>query len=224
MITVHHLEYSQSFRILWLLEELGADYELKLYARDKTTRLAPAEYKAVSPLGTAPVITDGDLALAESGAILEYIMDQYPDSPLRPGVGSPDRARHLFWFHAAQGSLMPVMLIDTLLSMIVKRSPFFISALLKPIFNLTKANFSKPRLKALLKKAESDLADQPWFGGEHLTIADIVLSYPMESAAQQGLFNESYPNCRAWVERMHERDAFKRAQEKDGKDSTVFKF
>ena len=223
MLTVHHLEYSQSFRVLWLLEELGVDYELKSYERDSVTRLAPADYKALSPLGTAPVITDGEIVLAESGAILEYILDQHPNSSLRPNADHPDRARHLFWFHAAQGSMMPVMLVDMLLTMITKRAPFFISALLKPIFNLARANFSKPRFKAILEQAEKDLGTKPWFGGDELTIADIVLSYPMESAAQKGVFADAYPNCQAWVERMHARPAYQQAVEKDGKDSTVFK-
>jgi len=222
MITVHHLEYSQSFRVLWLFEELGVDYELKLYERDPITRLAPASYKKVSPLGTAPVISDGDVVLAESSAIMEYVRDLHPSETLRPEYGSPDRARFLFWFHASQGSMMPVLLIDLLLGMIENKSPFFIKPLLKPIFKLTRASFSEPRMKAILKRAESDLATAPFFGGENLTIADIVLSYPMESMHQKGLFDKKYPNCAAWVERMHESPGFKRAVEKDGKSSTVF--
>ncbi len=221
MITVHHLEYSQSFRVLWLFEELGVDYELKLYERDKLTRLAPASYKKVSPLGTAPVISDGDVVLAESNAIMDYVLDKHPSKTLRPEPGSADRAQFLFWYHASQGSMMPVLLIDTLLGMIESRSPFFIRALLKPIFKLTRANFSKPRMQALLEKAEADLAETPYFGGKNLTIADIVLSYPMESMNQSGLLKD-YPNCAAWVERMHESPAFKRAVEKDGKPSIAF--
>ena len=112
MITLHHLEYSQSYRVLWLLEELGTDYELKLYERDKVTRLAPADYKAVSPLGTSPAITDGDLNLSETSAIFDYILDQHPESTLRPAVNSAARTDYLFWFHASQGSLMPMMLRD----------------------------------------------------------------------------------------------------------------
>ena len=106
--------------------------------------------------------------------------------------------------------------------MIENKSPFFIKPLLKPIFKLTRASFSEPRMKAILKRAESDLATAPFFGGENLTIADIVLSYPMESMHQKGLFDKKYPNCAAWVERMHESPGFKRAVEKDGKSSTVF--
>ena len=222
MITVHHLEYSQSFRVLWLLEELGVDYDLKLYPRDPKTRLAPVDYKAVSPLGTAPCISDGDLVLAESNAIMDYIIDKHPSGTLRPEAGSSHRARYLFWFHASQGSLMPVMLIDTLLGMIEKRSPFFVRPLLKPIFKLTRGGFSKPRVTALWEKAERDLANAPWFGGDDLTLADIVMSYPMESAAQRGLFEKKYPNCAAWVERMHALPSFQRAVEKDGKDSIAF--
>ncbi len=222
MITVHHLEYSQSFRVLWLFEELGVDYKLELYERDPKTRLAPAAYKKVSPLGTAPVISDGEVVLAESNAIMDYVLDLYPSATLRPEPGSKDRARFLFWFHASQGSMMPIMLIETLLGMIEKRSPFLVRALLKPIFKLTRANFSEPRLKALLVKAEQDLGTAPFFGGEHLTIADIVLSYPMESLHQRKELGNKYPNCAAWVERIHALPSFQRAVEKDGKPSIAF--
>jgi glutathione S-transferase len=222
MITIHHLEYSQSFRVLWLFEELGVDYNLKLYERDPVTRLAPAAYKKISPLGTAPVISHGDVVLAESNAIMDYVLDLHPSKTLRPEPGSPDRVRFLFWYHAAQGSMMPIMLIDAILGMVEKRSPFFVRAILKPIFKMTRANFSEPRLKALLDQAENDLATAPYFGGENLTIADIVLSYPMESMHERGMLAKRYPNCAAWVQRMHESPGFKRAVEKDGKSSIAF--
>ena len=130
MITLHHLEYSQSFRILWLLEELGAPYELKIYERDPQTRLAPATYKALSPLGTAPVITDDNgLVLAESNAVIDYILDSHPDSPLRPAPGDSSRTDYLFWFHAGVGSLMPMQFFNGLLTMMKDRSP----ALVRPV-------------------------------------------------------------------------------------------
>ena len=118
MITLHHLEYSQSFRVLWLLEELGVKYELIKYKRDPKTHMAPGDYKKISPLGTAPVITDGDVSLAETSAIIECIIDRHPNNQLMPLPGTPNRLRHLFWFHASQGSLMPLMLMDSIFRII----------------------------------------------------------------------------------------------------------
>lgn len=222
MITLHHLEYSQSFRILWLLEELNVDYDLKLYERDKKTRLAPDDYKALSPLGTAPVITDGDLVLAESNAIVDYILDQHPNETLRPKPKSKYRTQYLFWMHASQGSLMPLLLISVVLRMIPERAPFFLKPVLRPILNMALESFAKPRINALLKKAEADLGKTPWFGGADLTAADIVMSYPFESMKANDYIGEDYPNCLAWLERMNAYPSFKRAMEKDGKPTMVF--
>ena len=222
MITLHHLEYSQSFRILWLLEELNVDYELKLYARDKKTRLAPDEYKALSPLGTAPVITDGELILAESNAIVDYILDQHPNDTLRPEAKSKHRTQYLFWMHASQGSLMPLLLISVILRMIPERAPFFLKPVLRPVLNMARDSFAKPRVTALLEKAEADLTKTPWFGGEELTAADIVMCYPMESMKANDYIGDTYPNCLAWLERVNAYPSFKRAMEKDGKSTMVF--
>lgn len=222
MIVLHHLEYSQSFRILWLLEELGVEYELKCYERDKQTLLAPDEYKALSPLGSAPVISDGNLVLAESSAIMDYILDLHPNAQLRPIAGSSERADYLFWFHAAQASLMPLVLIDGVFKIIQARAPAILRPLLRAIFNKASDGFSKPRVKTLLEKAEADLAVHPWFAGEHLSGADIVLIYPMEVLKTSGHL-EAYPNIQAWFERVYECPSFKAARKKDGKDSIALK-
>ncbi len=220
MITLHHLEYSQSFRVLWMLEELGIDYELKLYDRDKKTMLAPDDYKSVSPLGTAPVITDGDVTLAETSAILDYVLDQHPDARMRPAAGASNRAQYLFWFHASQGSLMPIALMSTLFRIMEKRVPFFLKPMIKMISAGANQGFINPRLKALLSQAESDLATRDFFAGDHVTLADILMSYPMEGLYQRGAL-EDLPNCTAWVERIQARDAFKIATEKDGRESSI---
>ena len=222
MITLHHLEYSQSYRVLWLLEELGADYELKLYDRDPETRLAPADYKAVSPLGTAPVITEGDINLAETSAIFDYILDQYSDSPLRPNAGSPARTDYLFWFHASQGSLMPMMLMSIVFQMLETRTPGLIRPLIKMILGRATSAMVKPRVKLLLDKAEADLAKTGWFAGDCLTAADMMLSYPIESAHTKGLLQGKYPNCEAWVERIKQVPSYQAAKEKDGRPSAIF--
>ncbi|MEP5938841.1 MAG: glutathione S-transferase [Erythrobacter sp.] len=222
MITLHHLEYSQSFRILWLLEEIGAPYNLKLYNRDSESNLAPADYKAISPLGTAPVITDGDLALAESNAIIDYILDQHPNSPLNPPPGSKHRARHLFWFHASPGSLMSIGMVDMIMRVLESRSPWPISKLLGAIFGQARKAFTGPRNAAMLAKIESDLAEAPWFGGDQVTSADITMSYPMESLRDQGAFTENHPNALAWFDRMEALPSYQSARKIDDRPSVAF--
>ncbi|MFQ3244995.1 MAG: glutathione S-transferase [Arenicella sp.] len=222
MLSLHHLEYSQSYRVLWLLEELGTDYELKLYQRDKKTSLAPVDYKAVSPLGTSPVITDGDLNLAETSAIFDYILDQHPDSPLRPAANSAARTDYLFWFHAAQGSFMPMLLMSIVFQTLEKRSPALIRPLIKTVLAKATSAMVEPRLKLLLDKAEADLAATGWFAGESITAADMMLSYPIESAHSKGLLKEKYPNCEAWVARIKQVPSYQSAKQKDGKPSAIF--
>ncbi len=223
MFTLHHLEYSQSFRILWLFEELGAPYELKIYERDPESRLAPKDYKALSPLGTAPVVTDGDLVLAESNAIIDYVLDGHPDSDLRPGPGHPDRARHLFWFHAAQGSLVSIQGVAMVLGLLETRSPWPVSALLRSIFNQVRKVFVGPRLKALYTQMEKDLGEKPYFGGDQLTAADITLVYPLYAARDRGAFDDGFANIAAWFERVEARPAFQAAREKDGRERITFR-
>jgi len=218
---LHHLEYSQSFRSLWLLEELGMDYELKLYERDKKTLLAPSEYKKLSPLGTAPVFTHGDLALAETSAITDYILDLHGPTPLRPIKGDKHHARHLFWYHAAQGSLMPLMLVDSVLKIVQKRAPLPVRPMVKLVGKILVDNFIKPRISVLLQKAEADLNKAVWFGGDQLTVADITMSYPMQSAFERGYIGAEHKHSRAWLQRIADRPAFKTAQEKDGRPSMV---
>ncbi|MEQ8314736.1 MAG: glutathione S-transferase [Gammaproteobacteria bacterium] len=223
MITLHHLEYSQSFRILWLLEELGCEYELKIYERDKATHQAPPEYKALSPLGTAPVITDGELSLAESSAITDYILDNTPEQQLRPAAGHTDRARYLFWFHAAQGSMMPLMLMEAVFNILITRVPFWMRPIVSSALNQASSRMILPRMNKLLEVAEKDLAEKPWFGGDHLTAADIVMSYPMESARERNFITEEHEQCLAWLERVKECSSYQAARQKDGRESVVLR-
>lgn len=223
MLTLHHLEYSQSFRILWLLEELGAEYELKSYNRDPQSNLAPDDYKALSPLGTAPVVTDGDLVLAESNAIIDYIMDSHPDSALNPKPGSADRARHLFWYHASPGSMMSMQGIAMVLGLLEQRTPWPISSLLKAIFGQVRKAFLNPRIEALYAMMEKDLGEKPFFGGDHFTTADITMIYAMIAARTKGAF-ENYPNILAWFDRVEEIPSFKSARAKDDRPHIDFRF
>lgn len=225
VLTLHHLEYSQSFRILWLLEELGAPYDLKCYNRDPESNLAPDDYKALSPLGTAPVVTDGDLVLAESNAIIDYILDSYPASTLNPDPGSKDRARHLFWYHASQGSLMAIQSVAMILDLLETRTPWPISSLLKAVFGQVRKLFVNPRTDALFALMEKDLGEKPFFGGDTLTAADITLVYPMYAARDKGTFEGgAFPNVMAWFHRIEAINSFKAARAKDGRPHITFSF
>ena len=224
-LTLHHLEYSQSFRVLWMLEELGSPYELVLYTRDAKTMAAPNDYKDLSPLGTAPVITQGDVALAESSAIMEYILDRTPNQSLRPAIDSPDRTRYLFWWHAAQGSMMPLQLMTTVTTISQKRLPFFMRPFVKLYVAGLEALFIQPRLTRILVKAEADLATAPWFGGQTLSAADFLIAFNMIVGAERGMINETdHPRCMEWIARMRALPSFVAATKKDGRSSMVLSY
>lgn len=222
MITLHHLEKSQSIRILWLLEELGVPYEIKLYDRDPQTRLAPAAYKAVSPLGTAPVITEGAVTLAETNAIVDYILDRHDDGRLRPAPGSPMRAKYLFWFHTSQGSLQPLLTNKFVMMALTTRSPFLVRPIAKQMVGALEKGFFGPRLAALFREIETALSASKWFAGDTLTAADIVMGYSMELCAHRGGMTEAaYPNAFRFLKQMREYPSYIRAMEKDGKGTIL---
>jgi glutathione S-transferase len=224
-LTLHHLEYSQSFRVLWMLEELQIPYDLVVYDRDARTMAAPDEYKTLSPLGTAPVMTCGDLALAESSAIMEFVLDRTPEQKLRPGPDSPDRTRYLFWWHAAQGSMMPLQLMQTVTTISQKRLPFFMKPFVKLYTNGLDQLFIQPRLNRILDIAEADLANAPWFGGKHLSAADFLIAFNMIVGAERDMITEAdHPRCMEWVARMKALPSFARATEKDGRESMALTY
>jgi glutathione S-transferase len=215
MITVHHLERSRSQRVLWLLEELGVPYELKEYKRDpKTLRATPA-LKEVHPLGKSPVITDGDLTLAESGAILEYLVDKYGGGKLRPPAGTPERFRYDYWLHYAEGSAMPPLLLTLVFSEVKKKAPWPVRPIAKGIANKVLSDFVRPQLALHFDWIESELGKSTWFAGEELTAADIQMSYPVEAHADRGDRGDR-PRLRAWLERVRARPAYQRALERGG--------
>lgn len=222
MITLHHLEKSQSIRILWLLEELGVPYEIKLYDRDPETRLAPAAYKAVSPLGTAPVITDGDLVLAETNAIIDYICDKHDDGRLRPAAGSPMRAKYLFWFHTSQGSLQPLLTNKFVMMAMQMRAPFLVRPVAKSLVGALDQRFFGPRLAALFREIETALTNSKWFAGDQLTAADMVMGYSMELCVHRGGMDEkNHPNAYRFLKQMRDYPSYVRAMEKDGKGTIL---
>lgn len=225
MLTLHHLEYSQSFRILWLLEELQADYALEKYDRVADTRLAPDKLKQLSPLGTAPVVTDGDgLVLAESNAVIDYILDGHPQNVLRPATGNAARADYLFWFHAGNGSLMPMQFMNGVLAMMESRSPGLLRPLIKAVTSKVRSALIRPRLKRIFDRMEEDLGRHMWLAGDTLTAADISISYSIFSAEARGHIGENRPNIRRWLEQVRATPSFQRATEKDGRETMVFSF
>ena len=217
MIVVHHLNNSRSQRVLWLLEELGLPYEIKRYQRDPKTMLAPPSLRAVHPLGKSPVITDGDLTLAESGAIIEYLVERYGEGRLSPISGTPAYLRYRYWLHYAEGSLMSPLLLKLVFDKIEKSPmPFFAKPIAKAISGKTKHAFITPQIATHLDYLESELQQNTWFVSDIFSAADIQLSFPIEAAAARGGLDASRPNLMAYLERIHARAAYKRAIEQGG--------
>jgi glutathione S-transferase len=216
MLIVHHLENSRSQRVLWLLEELGVPYEIKRYARDKKTMLAPPELRAVHPLGKSPVITDEGKTIAESGAIVEYLVERYGNGRFVPAAGTPERLRYTYWLHYAEGSAMPPMLLKLVFErMKTGPVPFFVKPIVRGIANKVLDMFVDPQLKLHVGYMESELGKSPWFAGEELTGADIQMSFPLEAAATRAAATPM-PNITAFLEKIHARPAYKRALERGG--------
>lgn len=217
MITVHHLENSRSQRILWLLEELGTDYEIKRYGRDKQTGLAPLELKAVHPLGKAPVVTDGGRTIAESGAIIEYLMYEYDDGRLRPEEGTAERLAYNYWLHYAEGTFAPLMLVSLIIGRIeTSPMPFFAKPIAKGIVGKVRGGFLDANVKRNLDFMESTLSDSTWFCGEELTAADVQMSFAVEAAEVRTNLRQDYPQLAAFLDRIRSRPAYKAAIEKGG--------
>jgi glutathione S-transferase len=217
MLTVHHLNNSRSQRVLWLLEELGLEYEIKRYERDPKTMLAPPELRAVHPLGKSPVVTDGGLTLAESGAIIEYLVERHGQGKLAPAPGTPERVRYTYWLHYAEGSAMPPLLLALVFSRLPKGPiPFFLRPIVKGISQKVMKVFVNPQLRLHLDYLEGELGKSTYFAGEDFSAADIQLSFPIEAAGARGGLGEKRPKLAAWLERIHARPAYQRALEKGG--------
>ena len=215
MIVVHHLNNSRSQRVLWLLEELGLPYEVKRYQRDAKTMLAPPELLAVHPLGKSPVITDGDKTIAETGAIVEYIVQTYSQGRLVPAAGTPERLRWTYWLHYAEGSAMTPLLLKLVFTALPNRAPGLLKGLVKSIASKAQSGFVDPQLKSHIDYWDAELAKTAWFAGPDFTAADIVMSFPLEAgAARAGA--ASRPRVKAFLDRIHARPAYKAALERGG--------
>lgn len=217
MIIVHHLNDSRSQRILWLLEELGLDYAVEKYQRDPASLRAPPELRTLHPLGKLPVIVDGDLLLAESGAIVEYILDRYGHGRLVPPAGTPERLRYLYWTHYAEGSAMAPLLVKLIFDMIeTGPAPWLLRPVLRGLSRAVKGKFAQPEIDRHLDFLEAELARSTWFAGEELTGADILLSFPVQIAAAHAGLDARRPRLMAFRERVAARPAWQRAITRGG--------
>ena len=215
MIRVHHLNHSRSQRVLWLLEELGVPYEIVRYERDRKTMLAPPELKQVHPLGKSPVVTDGKLVLAESGAIIETLVETYGEGRLSPAPGSADHQRYRYYMHYAEGSLMPPLLLKLVFDEVETKAPLIVRPIAKAISATVKARFITPNLTQHLDFLEAELARSPWFAGKAFSAADVQMSFPVEAAAvRTGLADR--PNLAGFLARLHARPAYQRALQQGG--------
>ena len=222
MITVHHLNASRSLRILWLLEELGLPYEIVRYQRDPRTLLAPPELKRVHPLGKSPVVeVDGEL-LAESGAIVETLVERFGAGRLAPPPGTPAFTRYRYWLHYAEGSAMPPLLLKLVFDRIASAPmPFFARPIARKITGQVMAGFVGPQLKLHLAYMEGELKAHDWFAGDTFSAADVQLSYPLEAAQQRaGLNATDHPRLTDWLTRIHARPAWQRALARENPGAT----
>jgi len=217
-ITLHHLDNSRSQRVLWLLEELGLPYEVRRYARDKTTQLAPPELRQVHALGKSPVISDGDITVAESGAIIEYLLDRHdPEGRLRPPAGTEERRRFTYWLHFAEGSAMPPLLLKLVFDKVRSAPvPFFVRPVTKGIADKVMKSFIGPNIERQLAFMEGELAKRDWFSGNAFSAADVQMSFPLEAAQARAGLDARFPRLTAWLQRIHARPAYRRALEVGG--------
>ncbi|RYY92985.1 MAG: glutathione S-transferase [Alphaproteobacteria bacterium] len=215
MITVHHLNNSRSQRVLWLLEELGALYEVKRYERDKTTMLAPKELKAIHPLGKSPVITDGNRTIAETGAIVEYLLETYGRGRLIPPQGSDDRLRYAYWLHYAEGSAMTPLLLKLIFTRLPMNAPGLLRGLVKSISAKANERMVDPQIRTHLDYWDNELSKAQWFAGNEFTAADIMMSFPLEAAAARA-DGKSRPMVKVFLDRIHARPAYQAALKKGG--------
>jgi glutathione S-transferase len=218
MITVHHLNNSRSQRVLWLLEELGVPYEVQKYQRDAKTMLAPPELTRVHPLGKSPVLTDNGVTVAESGAVVEYLLETYGRGRLVPPPGTEERRRFTYWLHFAEGSAMPPLLLKLIFDRIGSGQgmPFFVKPIARGIADKVKRLMVEPNLKRQLDFMEGELARSDWFAGPEFSAADIQMSFPVEAAAQRAGLDASRPKLLAYLKKIHARPAYQRALERGG--------
>lgn len=216
MIVVHHLNDSRSQRVLWLLEELELPYEVRRYQRDPKTLLAPPELREIHPLGKAPVLEDGPVRVAETGAIVDYLLETYGNGRLRPAAGTGDARRFVYWTHYAEGSAMPPLLLKLVFSQLPLRAPALLRPLVKAVAGKTLAGFVDPQIATHVAFWESSLEGSGWFAGEGFTAADVMMSFPLETAASRAIDLSRHPRLEAFLKTIHARPSYQRALERGG--------
>jgi glutathione S-transferase len=220
MITVHHLNNSRSQRVLWLLEELALPYEIVKYERDPRTLLAPASLHAIHPLGKSPVITDGDATLAESGAILEYLVETYGKGTLAPAPGSPAYRDYRYFMHYAEGSLMPFLVMKLVCNKVKTDAPFLVRPIARAIAGQVSKQFLDPNLTAHLAFLADHLGKHAFFAGDAFSAADVQMSFPIEGAVARAGGGIS-PKLTEWLAKIQARPAYRKAIEKGGEYKVV---
>jgi glutathione S-transferase len=216
MIILHYLEHSRSQRILWLLEELGVDYEIRYYERDPKTNLAPEALREVHPLGKSPVITDGELVLAESAIIVEYLARTYGDGNWAPATDDPGYWNFNYWMHYAEGSLMPPLLLRLVFTKISTDAPFLIRPIAAGIAGQVNKKFIGKQIKTHFDYVNDYLGHHQWFAGEAISAADIQMSFPLEAALARDTIGDRHPHIVEYVKRFQNRPAYQRALEAGG--------
>lgn len=216
MIVVHHLNNSRSQRVLWLLEEMGLEYEVKRYERDAQTQLAPPELRAIHPLGKSPVIQDGDVLVAETGAIVEYLLETRAGHGLRPQPGTANGRRFTYWLHYAEGSAMTPLLLKLIFSSLPKRTPGLIRPVVSAVSAKVQSSFIDPQLASHTAYWEAELGTSPWFAGDRFSAADIMMSFPLEAGASRTPYGPDKPRLKAFLQSIHARPAYQRALERGG--------
>jgi len=216
MIILHHLNNSRSQRILWMLEELQLPYTIERYQRDENTMLAPASLKKVHPLGKSPVLQDGDLVLAESGAIIEYLQETYDEhSTLKP-EDSKQRQQYRYWMHYAEGSLMPLLVMKLIFGRLGKPPmPWLVRPIAGAIGKGVQQNYIDKQLVTHATYLEDHLAKKAWFAGDPFSAADIQMSFPVEALSSRGPI-EKCPRLQAWLKTIQARPAYQQALKQGG--------
>jgi glutathione S-transferase len=216
MITVHHLNNSRSHRVLWLLEELGVPYEVKHYKREASLR-APASLRAIHPLGKSPTVVDGDLTVAESGAIIDYLVERYGQGRLAPPVGTPEHLRFRYFMHYAEGSFMPPLVLMLIFRQMPRQPmPALARPVVRKLANTVIETYVQPQLDQHLSFLEGELGKTTWFAGPDFTAADIHMSFPVEAAAARAGLDSTRPRLMAYLKRIRERPAYQKAIERGG--------
>ncbi len=215
MLIVHHLNNSRSQRILWLLAELDVQHEVKRYARDPATMAAPPSLLAVHPLGKSPIVTDDGNVIAETGAIVEYILSKYGNGRLMPPPGGQDRLRYTYWMHFAEGSAMPPLVMTLLFTELPKRTPALVRPIARMIARTVQTSYLAPQIERQLDLMETELGRSAWFAGPDITGADVLMSFPVEAAASRMSLG-ARPRLTQWLRTIHARPAYQRALQEGG--------